>query len=104
MTKASRFDVKTPLTWEEDDALTKVANVLAMPKAGVMRLGLLAILKEYAPQEAAKMLRNRITKATILLFAALIPLSPQLQSRRIPRSSTLVRTVAFAVRRQEVTA
>jgi hypothetical protein len=47
-------------------------------------------------------------KAIHIILAVFIPLgafvNPAFVARRVPRSSTLVRTVAFAARRQEVTA
>lgn len=103
MNKATTTVASVPLTWAEDDALAKLAARLGVPKAGVFRLGLLAMLQEHIPSEAAKMLRGRITRhvacsAIAVLFIGYIEVNswrtgdaPEFRRARVTRTAKVVR-------------
>jgi hypothetical protein len=103
MNKATTTVASVPLTWAEDDALQSLAKALKMPKAGVLRVGLLALLKEHCPAEASRMLRGRMARTAMFFFILTVP-CVSADMRRPRRSGMMARTVAHASRKVEVAA
>lgn len=75
MNKATTVIASVPLRYIEDDFLNDLSKRLRMPKAGVLRLGLHTLLKQYNPTAADKMLRQRICASIAILLLSAIELN-----------------------------
>lgn len=70
MNKSQNIHVTTPLLWEEEDALQRVAKFHKVPMAGAMRLGLYKLIEEIEPRTVKALIRLRIGCQAVIKKAA----------------------------------
>lgn len=75
MNKQMRCDVTTPLLWEEEDALQRIAKKMKTSAAGALRLGLYALLEQHEPQTVKTLVKIRLTRKQVAGTVCLVILA-----------------------------